>query len=60
MLCDGNGDFARRAGMLHDFSSKGLGFRSRRYAMIVDNGLVHYVGCDSLEAAGVDNILARL
>ncbi len=37
-LPDGNGDWAKSIGMLVDFTSEGFGFRSHRYAMIVEGG----------------------
>lgn len=40
MLPDGNGDFTRLMGMLVDRSSQGLGLRSWRYAMLVDDGRI--------------------
>ncbi|HEY8006576.1 MAG TPA: peroxiredoxin [Methylocella sp.] len=39
-LADGNGDFARALGLSLDLTARGLGLRSQRYAMIVDNGIV--------------------
>jgi peroxiredoxin len=35
---DGNGEFTEQMGMLVDMSAVCFGKRSRRYAMIVDNG----------------------
>jgi peroxiredoxin len=40
MLADGNGDFTRALGLEMDASKFGMGQRSKRYAMIVDNGTV--------------------
>ena len=40
MLADGNGDFAEAIGLTMDGSKFGLGKRSQRYAMIVDDGVV--------------------
>jgi peroxiredoxin len=40
MLSDGNGEFTRAIGLEFDGSGFGLGKRSRRYAMVVDNGTV--------------------
>jgi thioredoxin-dependent peroxiredoxin len=37
MLPDGNGDFSRLMGMLVDRSAQGLGLRSWRYAMLVED-----------------------
>ncbi|RWR83453.1 Thioredoxin-like protein fold [Cinnamomum micranthum f. kanehirae] len=42
LLSDGNGEFTRKIGVELDLSDKpvGLGVRSRRYAMLVDDGVV--------------------
>ena len=40
MLGDGAGDFAKKIGMDLDLSDFGLGLRSKRYAMVVDDGVV--------------------
>jgi peroxiredoxin len=40
MLADGSGDFAKALGLEIDLSAYGLGVRSKRYAMLVDNGVV--------------------
>ena len=40
MLADGNGDFTRQLGLEMDATKFGMGQRSKRYAMIVDNGIV--------------------
>ena len=39
-IADGNGEFAKAIDMAFDGSGGGLGTRSRRYAMLVDNGTV--------------------
>ena len=46
MLADEEGKFAESIGALDDFHDKALGMRSKRYAMIVDDGVVRYVGCE--------------
>lgn len=38
MLPDGNSDFTRQMGMLVDRSAQGMGLRSWRYAMLVEDG----------------------
>src|ERR1700753_692935 len=38
MLADGNGDFTRAVGLEMDGTKFGMGKRSQRYSMIVDNG----------------------
>lgn len=40
MLADGSGDFAKSIGLDIDLSAFGLGVRSKRYAMLVDDGVV--------------------
>jgi thioredoxin-dependent peroxiredoxin len=40
MLPDGNGDFSRKMGMLVDRSAQGMGLRSWRYAMLVEDGQI--------------------
>jgi glutaredoxin/glutathione-dependent peroxiredoxin len=40
MLSDGNGEFAKAVGMELDGRGFGLGSRSKRYAMVLDDGVV--------------------
>jgi peroxiredoxin len=40
MLADGSGDFAKAIGLDIDLSNFGLGLRSKRYSMLVDDGVV--------------------
>ena len=40
MLADGSGDLVRALGLELDLSKGGLGIRSQRYSMLVDNGVV--------------------
>ena len=40
MLADGSGDFTREIGLELDARKAGLGMRSQRYSMLVDNGVV--------------------
>ncbi|MFC0218574.1 peroxiredoxin [Pseudochelatococcus lubricantis] len=49
-LSDGNADFARATGLLFDGSGFGLGPRSQRYAMVVNDGVVEVLNVE--EAAG--------
>lgn len=50
-LADVNGDFAKATGLEFDLSFAGLGVRSKRYAMIVENGVVTALNVE--EGAGV-------
>lgn len=62
MAADGNGEFAKALGLELDGSGFGMGTRSQRYAMIVDKGVITYLGVDSkaIEASAADAILAAL
>src|SRR5215472_6467173 len=40
MLADGSGDFVRALGLELDLTKAGLGIRSKRYSMLVDDGVV--------------------
>lgn len=40
LLSDGNGEFTKKIGMDFDGSGIGLGTRSKRYAMLVEDGVV--------------------
>ncbi|MCE7901983.1 MAG: peroxiredoxin [Gammaproteobacteria bacterium PRO9] len=40
MLADGNGEFTRALGLELDASGFGMGKRSQRFSMVVDNGIV--------------------
>ncbi|MGI9422946.1 MAG: peroxiredoxin [Hyphomicrobiaceae bacterium] len=40
MLADGSADFAKNLGLEIDLTARGLGVRSNRYSMLVDDGVV--------------------
>lgn len=40
IIADGNGDFAKALGLEMDASAYGMGIRSKRFAMYVENGVV--------------------
>jgi peroxiredoxin len=40
MLADGNGDYTKALGLEADFSKFGMGMRSKRFSMIVEDGVV--------------------
>jgi len=63
MLADGNGDFARAMGMEADISAFGLGKRSRRYAALIEDGVVKAVQLDEpgrLDVSTAEAILKLL
>ncbi|MCJ2007276.1 peroxiredoxin [Methylobacterium sp. E-041] len=45
-LADGNGDFAKGLGLEMDGSGFGLGIRSKRYAMLVEDGVVRVLNVE--------------
>lgn len=62
MLADGSADFARKLGMEKDMTAAGMGVRCTRFAMIVRDGVVKYIGVDGeeLEKSSVQAVLAKL
>lgn len=53
MLADGNGEFAQAVGLTMDGSKFGMGTRSQRYAMLVNDGIVEQL---HVEAPGEFNV----
>ena len=47
MLADGNGDFAKALGLDADSSKFGMGTRSKRYSMIVKDGVVEQLNVEA-------------
>jgi len=60
MLADGNGDFTRAVGLEMDGSGYGLGKRSRRYAMVVQDGVVKTLNLENPGAFEVSSAEAVL
>jgi peroxiredoxin len=46
MLSDGNAEFTKKIGLDIDLSAFGLGIRSKRYAMLVEDGVVKVLNID--------------
>jgi peroxiredoxin len=63
-LSDGNGTFTKALGLDFDGSGFGLGTRSRRYAMLVVDGIVKALNVEEspgvMDVSGADRILAAL
>ena len=60
MVADGNGDFTKALGLEMDGSGFGLGTRSQRYAMVVDDGKVSKLAVEApgkLEVSAAEAIL---
>jgi peroxiredoxin len=59
-LSDGNGDFVRAAGLDSDSSPRGMGVRSRRFAMIVEDGIVRWMAIDEVRGQVIASSAARI
>ncbi|MEA1013374.1 peroxiredoxin [Sphingomonas sp. LY54] len=63
MLADGNGEFADAIGLTMDGSKFGMGKRSQRYAMIVNDGVVEQLHVEepgAFNVSSADYMLERL
>ncbi|CAH7678641.1 Redoxin [Phakopsora pachyrhizi] len=64
MLSDWSLEWLEKAGLAIDLSSNGLGKRGTRFALIIDDLKVKYVGIEpapgSVTVSGVDSVLAKL
>ncbi|GJE59079.1 peroxiredoxin [Methylobacterium trifolii] len=60
-LADGNADFAKATGLEMDGTGFGLGMRSKRYAMLVDDGVVRILNIEEspskAEVSGAEALL---
>ena len=63
MLADGNGEFARATGLEMDGSGFGLGQRIRRFAAVLEDGVVRHLAVESgpgLEVSSAEAVLEAL
>jgi glutaredoxin/glutathione-dependent peroxiredoxin len=63
-LADGSGDFAKALDLTIDASANGLGVRSKRYSMLVEDGVVKSLNVEDApgkaEVSSADNLLKQL
>jgi peroxiredoxin len=59
-LADGNGDFAKSLGLDIDLSGGGLGLRSKRFSMIVDDGTVTALNVEGSPGQAVESGAAKI
>ena len=63
-LADGSGEFAKAVGMELDASANGLGMRSKRYCMLVEDGIVKSLNVEDApgkaDISGAENLLKGL
>lgn len=63
MLADGNGEFAEALGLTMDASKFGMGKRSQRYSMIVNDGVVEQLNVEApgeYSASSAETMLGQL
>ena len=63
-LADGSGAFAKAIGLDSDMSAGGMGVRSKRYAMVVEDGVVKTLNIEDApgkaDVSGAENLLKGL
>jgi len=62
-MADGSGEFTKKLGLELDLTARGLGVRSDRYVMIVENGVVKHLaveGPGKFEVSNAESALAVL
>lgn len=63
MVADGNGEFSKKLGLDADASAYGMGQRSRRFALILQDGVVSHVAVEQpkeFKVSSAEAILAAL
>jgi peroxiredoxin len=63
LLADGNADFAKAVDLVMDGTGFGMGTRSQRYSMVVNDGVVEQLNVEApgtFEVSSADYLLARL
>ncbi|RLA34047.1 MAG: peroxiredoxin [Gammaproteobacteria bacterium] len=63
MLADGNGDYARALGLEMDGTAFGMGMRSKRFALIADDGVATHVAVEApgqFEVSKAESVLDNL
>ena len=63
-LSDGNAEFAKALGLDLDASGNGLGTRSKRYSMVIEDGVVKSLNLEEApgkaDISGADNLMKQL
>ena len=63
MVADGNGDFAEAVGLTMDGSKFGMGKRSQRYSMVVNDGVVEQLNVEApgaYETSSAEHLLEQI
>jgi peroxiredoxin len=62
MMADGSAAWTRALGLEQDLTAKGMGVRSQRYAMLVDDGVVKHLNVEApgkFEVSNAETILQQ-
>ena len=63
MVADGNGDYTRALGLELDARGHGMGMRGKRFALVIEDGVVKQVHVEApgeFKVSSADHILAQL
>lgn len=63
MMADGSAEFTKKIGMELDLTARGLGLRSQRYSMLVENGVVKQINLDpagAFENSTAEKLISQL
>ena len=62
MMADGSADFAKATGLTFDLTARGMGVRSQRYSMLIDDGVVKSLNIEApgkFEVSDADTLLTQ-
>ncbi|WP_280153854.1 peroxiredoxin [Piscinibacter sp. XHJ-5] len=62
MMADGSAEWTKALGLTQDLTSKGMGVRSQRFSMLVDNGVVKTLNIEApgkFEVSNAETMLAQ-
>jgi peroxiredoxin len=63
MLADGSADYTKKLGLELDLTARGMGVRSQRFSMLVDNGVVKSLNIEApgkFEVSDAETMLKQL
>ncbi|MDW3680362.1 peroxiredoxin [Cupriavidus sp. CV2] len=63
MMADGSAEWTRRLGLEQDLTARGMGVRSKRYAMVLDDGVVSHLWLEApgeFKVSSAEAVLAAL
>ncbi len=63
MMADGNGDFARALGLVMDGKGFGMGERSQRFSIVIEDGVVKHLNVEepgAFDVSSAEHMLGQL